>query len=998
MNSTSKIAQVIRKFAKDRKTTFVFSTGVAAESWANYVVRQSEHDEAFPKAIEADNFIAWDTFKGRTASSQEENKTSVPALLRKLYARQIINENTRIPAFKVLLSADYPESALSFTDWLAKLLPSLQDWHERYCAATQQKADAADEKENQDLELLYKKYSAILKENDLFEPSWIQKSFESKGIHYILFYPEALEDFFDYETILCSSPDVTLVTSSKEIAALCEQKGGHAELDGALAESQAKIPQKQVFYCTSVRTELRILALKILSMHKAGMPWSDIAVSVKDIETYRPYLEREFKLYGIPFVMRSGIPYTSMAAGKIFCEMQDCVASRFSYDSVRALLLDGNLPWKEAAVAQAIVREGHDKHCLCSYESSERSDASIIDPWTCLSDTQDVSYDSADKQSGTAASSPKQLYNAIKTGIETICKAPSFKEVQKHWFQFRNKFLDDEQFSQESNQILGKCLDTLSSLISIEKEFLDGKGLQVEKAYSFFLNELQNTQYIKQTNTAGVSVFPYKTTVTAYFPCQYVIAAGQSELTVKYTRFPFLSKAERCRLLKNGESDVSDLFVRLYNKDGNALYSVAKEALGTTAIPFSSFETDEDPVDSKRFIDDVLAQDAETQSLLELDCIKQEHNFLATQFRAGADRDAGQRATAMTVFPQQFNSFAAFAARQKSSLHAQQTHTESAGQALQEQIVLHSKNAQTGAAISISQSDMNSFFRCPRCWTFTSVLHIKEDSLDTQLVSAYDIGNINHKLLELFLSKHPKLEPLALAETEDELLAYLLKPEAGTATAFTAAKSYCEGSPLVRTVLESQASRFASTLAKFIVTFYQTFPGYRAEVTEGSFVKDEGSYELNGKSDLILSSPDGNTLAIVDYKSYNVPAAKNCVEQDGVLADFQMAMYVTLVEASDFAKGRPVEQAMFAKINADKKPSLVIGGEKGTQRREYDKTLEVLKTQYTDIMAQEITQNKYSMTATDSYQTCSGCKYTDICRSRYSAGGVNLAALEEDTD
>ena len=51
-----------------------------------------------------------------------------------------------------------------------------------------------------------------------------------------------------------------------------------------------------------------------------------------------------------------------------------------------------------------------------------------------------------------------------------------------------------------------------------------------------------------------------------------------------------------------------------------------------------------------------------------------------------------------------------------------------------------------------ARSDLENFFHCTRKWIFKTVLKLKEDSLDTDLMQPYDIGNLNHKVLELFVS------------------------------------------------------------------------------------------------------------------------------------------------------------------------------------------------------------------------------------------------------
>ena len=81
-------------------------------------------------------------------------------------------------------------------------------------------------------------------------------------------------------------------------------------------------------------------------------------MNIPDLETYRPYLERELTKYCVPFVIRAGYPLIKNTAGQVFAEIQKCYDSDFSYDSVRALILDEYIPWKEefSQVRQNLIR------------------------------------------------------------------------------------------------------------------------------------------------------------------------------------------------------------------------------------------------------------------------------------------------------------------------------------------------------------------------------------------------------------------------------------------------------------------------------------------------------------------------------------------------------------------------------------------------------------------------------------------------------------------
>ena len=55
---------------------------------------------------------------------------------------------------------------------------------------------------------------------------------------------------------------------------------------------------------------------------------------------------------------------------------------------------------------------------------------------------------------------------------------------------------------------------------------------------------------------------------------------------------------------------------------------------------------------------------------------------------------------------------------------------------------------------------MRNFFPCHRKWLFSNVINLKEDSLDTDLMGPFDMGTINHKILELFMQDYLKSQDL----------------------------------------------------------------------------------------------------------------------------------------------------------------------------------------------------------------------------------------------
>ena len=149
-------------FSRERlagDSLFVFSTDVVKDSWVDWIV--SHPEKTGMSAVPLEKFTAWDKFKGDFASSKDSasGRGTVPALLRKLFVRNLISRNKTEGLFRSLIRADYADDALSFTDWMASMLPSLDFWHKSYVAALERKGlrEGQDRDcENGDLLFLYR--------------------------------------------------------------------------------------------------------------------------------------------------------------------------------------------------------------------------------------------------------------------------------------------------------------------------------------------------------------------------------------------------------------------------------------------------------------------------------------------------------------------------------------------------------------------------------------------------------------------------------------------------------------------------------------------------------------------------------------------------------------------------------------------------------------------------------------------------------------------------
>ena len=951
----ARIADVLKENLKHKDTIFVFSTDVALVSWAEWCVKNPQASGV--KAVALERFIAWDTFKEKYAVAKESGRHAVPAVLRKVFVRNLIEENAAgvrsgKPIFKSIVNPQFADDADSFADWIAKNLPLLKTWYEKFSRYASDHPEAADD-EDEDYLTLYRRYVDFLGES-MFEPAWLMPDFTEERKKFIIFYPEQLEDFDEYEAVFAAVENITsYVLPEKEV---------HTG---------------EVFVYPDARTELRRTALCIRNIvGKSGgeLSYEDIALHVPELETYRPYIERELANYRIPFVVRSGERFTVGSAGSIFEDIDECRKNNYSYDSVRRLVLDGRVPWKNKALNESLVREGNRLHCICNYGEK--------DMWI--------------EALGKSGKSERELelYKRLKKSIEAVTGAKSFEGLRTAWLIFKNEFLSDDEFSIEANNILGRCIAELETLVAIEKDYIEPLGLKLRSPFSFFINELRSKTYRPQDTLSGVSVFDYKVAACAAYPVNIVINCTQDALTVVRKPLGFLTTQKRRALGIRDSDAASSAFIRLYGKFNNAggarsVFSCSEQTFSGFAIPHTYFNIA--PVEKNHTPFDELDAD---------DFILNERKWFLSESDAPRALSDLQKA--------QYENWKTSSDFSLNTPCAQSVDTgvkKIIDYVLKERRTLNGSSSEDASVVKITQSDMRDFFPCPRKWLFKSVVKLREDSLDASLFEKYDQGNINHKILELLFKSFDTLPVTSEDETfgeRENAIRKLIKEKTGEAICDKSFDFY--QSPIALRVLEAQSGKFEKIIIDFLHEFCKQgkgFGGCRVVSTEASCEAWESGkrYKYFGKIDCVLSD-DAGRIIIVDYKNTVPPSIASCRadETTGTLKNFQCAMYVTLWNLADPVK---VDKMVFCSIkNAGDNTVVIDYGDDKKLPESYAPTLSVFD-RYASLFYETVENGNPeplrgvrhgddALIVPDVYSDCMACDFKTICRTAYTVASHKL--------
>lgn len=831
MNSLNPIPKIINEKISSINTVFVFPTQTSVNMWADWAISSTTKT-----AVAMERFMAWDDFKGASIRSTHQDKTSIPGTMRKIFASNLIQQNSEQKFLNYIITKEYAKNASGFTDWIASILPSLAIWKKRF-----EKNNLQPDDEDLDYLEIYNRYKEFLDSNSMFDPAWETPPFDAQGKQFVIFFPEILMDYIEYKEILEQSEDIEIV----HVPESNEKPVGH-------------------FYHNS-REELRQTCLKLRKIHEEkNIAWQDMAVSVFDLETWGPYIDREMDLFEIPHVQHNGVPLTSSLAGNMFLQIRKCVSQNFSYDSVKSLLLNTSLPWTDFSLNQRLIQFGRENNCLCSFPILNKTGEQTgqYDVWE-NSFNEPLVPETVDEKL-------INIYRSLKKSLSSMVNAKSFDEIRSAYFSFRQKFFDVEKFSVQSDRIISRCITELGELIDLEEDFPE---IKVNSPYSFFTDFLGGKNYVPQTQETGVQILPYRLSSTAPFKVQVILDASQAAISVVYKQLAFLSDEKRASLGINSDPNVSPLFVELYsiNSQEETIFSAAEKTF--TGYGLTSSYLEEKDHRSKEFA---------SENLDSLDTYLAEKKSILAHDKSFPDKIT-------SIEKNGFNSW------KKMNDIDDCTTPQSEAQKKVDSLI--DQNLLRNGKVKITYSILKYFYE--DCHTFMKqkVLSLDESINEADLMPPFTMGNLNHSIFEHFCKTLQK-KNLPLTTTEDGELSDDYK--AYLTESIDEAISELEASVLSKQLVETSRKSLEETIFNSITSFCNKFYGYEIYAIEKnySFEPEGKPYYFDGRVDCILRDPNEGECILVDFKSSDgaIPKKSFFVDEDVIVPDFQMPIYIHLLE------------------------------------------------------------------------------------------------------
>jgi len=913
------VIQTIREHIADRNIRFVFPSQIASDAWARKTCTAG-----IARSVAKNRFLAWDDFKKEAIQEKESKREPATAVIRDLFADALARKNSKSVFLKSLIPPEYSGSGKIFAPFIAKILPSLKYWETKYKSSAEKFPDRRKDGEDEDYETIKKEYSAFLDRFGLFEPSWEELKTHETKTRYIIFFPELIEDFAEYDALLLP-PQFTRV----QAASLDCAKSGACNL----------------LYYRSAKAEIRDAVMELRRLHEEeNIPYEDMAVSVPELEEMEAELLKEFYLRQVPVTRRAGKKIGETGAGRLFTLVNECAASGFSFNSLKALILNDHIPWKEREKNKALVNFGIKYNCVLSYVQN----GTTVDIWE---EAFKGAYNSGGREL-------QDYYRQLKKSVNNLAGSETFSDIQKYYFAFRRNLLDMEKITAEDDAVLSRCIAELGSLIELEEKFND-PALVPSSPFGFFLSYLGEKEYVRAGQKSGVNIFRWRVAAASPFACHFVLNASQSAASVLYQPLRFLRQDKR-KALGLEDADASGAFFLSCDTGEevgfktHARISASEQTFSGWAIPHSFLaqgktakppESANDPYACERRF---WREGKELGKLFPLQ---------KSSYERWKD-----------TLVQKENNFSFFA----SPVSAKERDTGVIKELLKSAIF-----DDDGCLAVTPTRDLNVYYNCSLFWLYARVFEAEEFSLEAALLDDTSLGILYHKILEEIFAKIKNEDRVFDSARFDVYKKWALEITREAIKEHPAFKG-----PLAVPLVFPQAAGMSKKIERLLELEANNFNGYEVSELELHVDHKAGDLHITGVIDRVSLSPNGQPV-IIDYKTNYLPdqtAAEDLHEAP--LTEFQMPLYIKLYEDKAASK---VQGAFFYSINGRRIKPVVgetAGGRsKAPAREDYEPFLEAAENQIEDfarkVKALDFTPREIRL------GDCLGCTYKTVCRSVY---------------
>ena len=930
------VIQTLKEHISDQKVRFVFPSQVASDLWARKTCTLG-----IARSVAKNRFLAWDDFKV-VLQRKETKREPATSVMRRIFADSLVRKNAERKFLKSVIPPEYAAGGAVFAPFIVRLLPSLSYWEklmDAFIGKNDNGKNQSRDAEDGDYIIIKKEYAAFLERYDLFEPSWEETKVPGQEFRYVIFFPELIEDFIEYDAQLKAPQFIRLgmeTVSAGEVLCLLYQ---------------------------SAREEIRSAVMELQRLHEEqAIPYEDMAVSVPELEEMEPCLVREFSLRQIPFTRRAGKKLGEVGAGRLFSLINECAVSQFSFNSLKALILNDHIPWKERGKNSSLVSFGIRYNCVSSYVQ----DGKNVDIWE---EAFKLAYNDGGREL-------EPYYRELKRRVLAFAGSKNFSDIRKNYFAFRGDdkgqgLLDMNKISGEDDALLSRCIEELISLVELEEK-LNEPSLTPASPLVFFIACLKDTEYVRANQKPGVNIFRWRVAAAAPFSCHFVLNASQGAASVLYQPLKFLRQDKRKALLLD-DWDATGAFFNLCNTGEDGSYK-CRTRISASTQTFSGWAIAHSFFAMGKTLDLSLG-DAAPPS--------RQDPYLTERLFWREGLPCGASAAPPEIFGIQKRSYelwkSALALKENNfSFLTSPVHADPVRELLLNVILGKDGNLKVTPT-----RDLNVYYSCSLYWLYARIFRAEEFSLEAILLDDISLGLLYHKILEKLFARIKDEDEVFDSSRLDTYKHWALQI---TREAIKAEPAF--RGPLAIPLVSPQAAGMAKKIAVLLDLEAKNFSGYRVAELELPVTFKSGDLLLKGVIDRISVSPAGEPV-IVDYKTSYLPeqtARENLEELP--LSEFQMPIYIKLYEEMSAEKNGTktnVNGAFFYSINRQKIKA-VMGGNPGGRtgapdREEYGQFLSAAEKQIEEfaqkVKALDFVPREINMKA------CFGCLFKTVCRTSY---------------
>ena len=970
MKNKSSILEYIISALPDLRISFVFPSEAPAQFWAKETAQVSL------EPISPARFIAWDTFKSQSLSIKYAGKTAVNRAIRTFFSSNLLRENMQKQFLTDFINPVYASSYTSFISSLSKLLPTLD--------GILKLSEEQEDNYFKDLRIIHQRYVDFLFKHSLYEPSWERADFSSTSISeenfenkYMFFFPELCEDWEEYKNELEAHKFITIV--SLDNVAIPNSQNQSEKIKAILSKYERK-----TIHFSSAQEEYRWLALIVKQLLDEGrLSFEDIVISLSqnaDLER----LIQTFKLYDIPTNLRQGRSLTEYPGGRIFTSLSACSSAKWSFQSLKNLLLDKAFPWKDTDLITALMEFGIKYRCKSGYTEKWRE----VDVWEKTFDRH-IKRDFA----GIPVYKISNFYSGLKNDILSLVQSVHFSELARQWQEFETRYFDRNAINPEVDKIIARSMKALEELALIEERFSENTDTKKPRrlfgrVFPVFLSYLQEQKYVYQASKQGITIYDYKVAATLCPMVHFIISMNQEGAAVVYKGGASFLREDRKSFLGFQDRDVSKEFIKAYSFSAFfPVFTLSTKTFSGPAIPHRLLseilgeeikgENISFPTDPYKIEDAVSERKTISNSVSPTEIQKQAWQRLKILQKAPFDNDLRKTpindSKLKLVLEERLGRQSFF----RKKIENVKIHRENDDD--------QAPKTEEDKMFRIAPTDLNEYKSCSFKWVLERALFIREKQTEIETIDQRDMGKLYHRILERLFTRIKREEgggrfrsqflPIYKEYIKEETVG-ALQEERSKEGAF---QEY------VYAMLEN---RIVAALSDYLDEDIEILNGAEILGAEYHLRKDFNPDApcLSGIADLVLEHEDGG-LILTDFKTGTMPTKKEllAIEKDAP-EDLQIASYIAMIEDYNDVD-KEVKTARFYSI--DKRKFRRVVSEKKEQERyiiprtSYQKEVDAVETVFSEVV-RAMNEGKYEIT--ENRKNCWNCSVSSICRNTYIGG------------